>query len=363
MKVSVLIITYNHERFIADAIQSVLLQDVNFAYEIVIGEDCSQDRTRDIILAFQSRYPHKVRLLPAEEHLGMHANFDRTLQACRGQYIALLEGDDYWTSPQKLQRQVTFLDAHPECAICFHNVCAVDGRGEAAGGCSVGPEQSEISTLEDVITRHFTPTCSLMVRRGLVRRMPDWVSELAMADWPFVILNAQHGTVGYINEVMAAYRIHSGGVYSSQSNMRRIAHDIRAYGKLNRHLGLGYSAIIRSAVAKKWEDLIAVAINDACVAPFVEILDGSAEELRLAGKSRRCALAKVHLGLVFASHEARDRKGVWRHLAKAVWYGPGCLRSRGVWSIGAEAYLGRRVSGWLRRGARRCHRRLAAVSS
>lgn len=108
MKVSVLMITYNHEKFIAQAIDSILMQQVNFDYEIVIGEDCSTDGTRAIVIQYQKEYPDKIRLLLPEENLGMHKNFVQTFRACQGEYIALLEGDDYWTSPRKLQKQVDF---------------------------------------------------------------------------------------------------------------------------------------------------------------------------------------------------------------------------------------------------------------
>ena len=128
MKVSVLTITYNHEKYIAQAIESVLIQEVNFDYELVIGEDCSTDKTREIVIDYQRKYPHKIRLLLNEKNLGMHRNFAQTYHACRGQYIAVLEGDDFWTSPHKLQKQVDFLDNNPDFAICFHNMQVINAN-------------------------------------------------------------------------------------------------------------------------------------------------------------------------------------------------------------------------------------------
>ena len=100
-KVSVRIVTYNHERFIGQAIDSVLMQTVNFPYEIVIGEDCSTDNTRRIVMDYRDRYPDKIRLLLHEQNVGQHANIMRTEAACRGRYMANLDGDDYWTDPCK----------------------------------------------------------------------------------------------------------------------------------------------------------------------------------------------------------------------------------------------------------------------
>jgi glycosyltransferase involved in cell wall biosynthesis len=108
MKVSVLMITYNHEKFIAQAIDSILMQQTDFEYEIVVGDDFSKDRTRAILDNYKKKHPSKIKLLFPDRNLGMHRNFIQTLNSCQGQYVALLEGDDYWTSPYKLQKQVDF---------------------------------------------------------------------------------------------------------------------------------------------------------------------------------------------------------------------------------------------------------------
>ena len=100
----------------------MLEQDVEFETEIVIGEDHSTDSTAAILREYQARHPDKIRLFERETNLGAIANFWSTLDVCCGQYVALLEGDDYWTDRRKLSRQVEFLDAHPDHAICFHNV-------------------------------------------------------------------------------------------------------------------------------------------------------------------------------------------------------------------------------------------------
>ena len=135
VKVSVHMITYNHERFIAQAIEGVLMQQTDFAVELVIGEDCSTDGTRAIVRRYGERYPERIRLLLQERNLGARANALATLNACRGQYIALCEGDDYWTDPTKLQKQVDFLESHPECSLCFHRVLVVyeDGSARSTG--------------------------------------------------------------------------------------------------------------------------------------------------------------------------------------------------------------------------------------
>src|SRR5262249_32985339 len=122
MKVSVLVLAYNHERFIGHTLESVLSQQVGFDWEVVIGEDCSTDGTAAVVRRYANRHPERIRVLPRERNLGMHRNFADTWAACRGQYIAILEGDDYWTSPTKLSRQAAFLDARPDYTECFTDV-------------------------------------------------------------------------------------------------------------------------------------------------------------------------------------------------------------------------------------------------
>ena len=115
--VSVCMITYNHEKYIAQAIDSILMQKINFELEIIIGEDFSKDRTREIVLDYKARYPNRIKLLLQEKNAGMMQNFIDTIKVCTGKYIALLEGDDYWTDPYKLQKQVDLLENNPDYSL------------------------------------------------------------------------------------------------------------------------------------------------------------------------------------------------------------------------------------------------------
>ena len=251
MKVSVAMITYNHEEFIAKAIDSVLMQRTNFDYEIVIGEDCSTDRTRDIVTDYQKRYPDKFRLLLNEKNLGANRNAEQTFASCTGEYVAVLDGDDYWTSPDKLQKQVDFLDHHPECVICFHNVLMSykDGSRESHVYCP--PDQKEFSAVEDLLEKgNIIPTCSKMYRRGLLDHVPDWICSLKMGDWPVDILHALHGKIGYINETMGVYVIHQTGIWFGirQNREDRNNADIAVYDKFYDLLGSKYKRIIRRII-------------------------------------------------------------------------------------------------------------------
>ena len=120
MKLSVMTVSYNQAEYVEQALESALKQEADFDWELVIGDDCSTDGTREIVRRHADMHPDRVRLVEHESRLGMHANIMATYHACVGEYVAVLEGDDYWTSPHKLQRQAEFLDSHPDCVLCFH---------------------------------------------------------------------------------------------------------------------------------------------------------------------------------------------------------------------------------------------------
>jgi glycosyltransferase involved in cell wall biosynthesis len=236
-------VTYNHEKFIGQAIESVLMQKTAFSYELVIGEDCSPDRTRAIVTEFHRRHPSVIRPLLRDHNLGGIDNYVETLRACKGQYVAILDGDDYWTSPDKLQKQVDFLDSHPGYAICYHDVLGFyeDGSLEPR---PLSPRLKHISTLADLLLVS-PPSCSVMYRRGLFSDFPDWFCTLEIGDWPLHIMNARHGRIGYIDEVMAARRKHGGGVYSSVGKLARLKAKVQVYDCLDGYLGSRYRGIVR----------------------------------------------------------------------------------------------------------------------
>lgn len=130
--VSVIFITYNHEKYVEKALRSVLAQETDFAFEVVVGEDCSTDNTAEILKRVAAEYPDKVRLFLREENTGGRPtlNVYETTMRCTGKYLAYLEGDDYWTDVHKLQKQVDFLKAHPEYVAVTHDMVMVDENGD-----------------------------------------------------------------------------------------------------------------------------------------------------------------------------------------------------------------------------------------
>lgn len=252
--VSIKMSTYNHGQFIAQAIESVLMQEANFPFELIIGEDCSTDNTRAIVLGYQQRYPEIIKPILNDRNMGMKHTFHQTHRACQGDYIAILDGDDYWTSPHKLQKQVDFMNANPDCSICFHNVEMVYENGKET---QIYIEKADRDILfEDLLKICFIPSCSVMLRNHLFNTFPPGFDDIPMSDWPLYILTAQHGRICFLDGVMGAWRYHSGGVWTQGGNpslehqLKTAVWQLKFYDVINRHLDYQYDSLIRERVTE-----------------------------------------------------------------------------------------------------------------
>ena len=257
-KVSVAMITYNHERFIAQAIESVLNQKMDFEVELVIGEDCSTDSTRQLVQVYASKYPDVIRALLPEKNLGMQRNFAGVMDACGGDYIAILEGDDYWTDPRKLARQVEFLESDSDCALCFHNAVLLEDESAHSGSAPgfnengsqfvCGEDTKLRFSQKDFFAGQIVPTCSVMFRREAVGKLPVWFEELSIGDLPLFVLCTEHGLASYTPEVMAAYRQHAVGSWSGASSLDKVLRRLNTLEVLEQYLqSRPHSAVIEAS--------------------------------------------------------------------------------------------------------------------
>ncbi|HEX5593773.1 MAG TPA: glycosyltransferase [Solirubrobacterales bacterium] len=230
--VSVAMRTYEHAPFISQAIESVLIQEGPFDYELVIGEDFSTDGTREIVARYAERYPERIRAVLPPANVGHGEILRRVLDATRGQFIAYLDGDDYWTSPAKLRLQAEYLQAHGECASCFHDASLVYDASGAPSGVTT-PALAEASfALEDILAECFIPSPAMMFRREIAADLPGWAYDSAWIDWLIHIRCAERGPIGYIPEPLAAYRVHAGGMFSSLDRISQIEEDLSFYERL-----------------------------------------------------------------------------------------------------------------------------------
>jgi glycosyltransferase involved in cell wall biosynthesis len=239
IKVSVLMPTYNHEKFVSQAIESVLMQRTRFDYEIVVGEDCSTDRTPFIVQEIQVAHRDKVVVVSSANNIGPQRNFVRTFAACRGEYIALLEGDDFWTSPDKLQKQVDFLDTYTDCTTVFHDFIVVQGNGAPGESIISPPGRKARYQLQDIVRLNFIGTATVMFRKSVYSEFPQAFFRVKFADWILHVLSAEQGNLGYLGgEPMAAYRRHTGALCSSRDLLWQCEEHLRFYDILQGYLGL-----------------------------------------------------------------------------------------------------------------------------
>ena len=242
-KVSVAIITYNHVRFIREAVESVVAQQTNFTYEIVVGEDVSNDGTREAVIELQQRYPDKVRPLLHEKNLGLNGNGNvvATLSACRGEYVCYLEGDDFWVDTGKLQRQVEFMEANRDCVACIHDIRMLMLNGEIKNlPLGYAPGVVRIG-LNEMFRDGFPHLMTMMYRRHLVPGFPDWFFKLAMGDWAFYSMLGSRGPIGYIRDWPAGmYRIHGTSYWLGRPFVDRSIAEIRAFQTLMEVFGPKY---------------------------------------------------------------------------------------------------------------------------
>jgi glycosyltransferase involved in cell wall biosynthesis len=249
MKVSVVVVTYNHAPFIDAALRSVLDQTAGFDFEVIVSEDRSTDATRDIVLAWREQHPERIRLLLSDRNLRSNEVVARGFRAATGEYVALLDGDDYWTSQHKLQRQADYLDEHPDFCLCFHDAEVVDDAGESLDDRRWTPANQKLrSTLTDIWFGNFIATCTTMFRRTALADIPAWYADFfPITDWPLYILCAEHGDIGYIPEVMAAYRLHERGLYSPLSPADKLRATDRFYRRMNERTGYRHDATAHRA--------------------------------------------------------------------------------------------------------------------
>jgi len=211
-KASIFMMVYNHEKYLEVALKSILFQKCNFDFEIVIGEDNSKDGSRDLLLDYANRFPGKFKLLLHDENIGAQKNQMRVFDNCIGKYIAMCEGDDYWTDPLKLQKQVDFLEANPDYVLCFHEVNVLKSDGNIVEDfITKVPENYE--TIESLATfGNYIHTPSV-VFRNIIRKFPFEFELSPIGDYFLYMLLAEHGKLKFLKEKMAVYRFESG-IYS-----------------------------------------------------------------------------------------------------------------------------------------------------
>lgn len=232
--VSVVLITYNHEKYITQAIDSVLSQRVNFAYEIIVGEDLGTDNTRAICEQYSKKYD-LIYVLPRDKNLGIVGNWCDCVQHARGKYIMMLDGDDYWCNPEKMQMQVDLMEQHPECIISHTNVQTLHIstnilRNSLKQSVPEGMIQLDVLAGNEQITSSTMCLRTESVRKYIPFEM--YVKEdFSCEDWPTIAILSAYGEVRYLPVVTAVYRVGQVSV-TNEVNYDKI----RRYWQRSKHM-------------------------------------------------------------------------------------------------------------------------------
>ena len=238
--VSVLMLAYNHGPYLAEAIEGVLKQRTDFPIELLIGEDCSTDNTREIAMRYQREYPNLVRTITSSSNVGGRRNRRRVARAVRGEFTAFCEGDDYWTDPAKLQLQVDYLRAHPDTGAVhsdFDRIIHRGGRWRILRRFQhhmrgLVPQGDIFPTL---LAGNFIQTCTLCIRTDLDRQylasgLP--VESYPIGDWPLCLYIAAHSKIGYLDQSLAAYRKVPGSATNS-GHLANLRQSLRCHAMID----------------------------------------------------------------------------------------------------------------------------------
>jgi len=282
--VSVHMITYNHEPYIAQAIECVLNQKTTFPFELVIGEDCSTDNTRSILRDYQQKYPHKIRILTSENNVGMHNNWLRTTIACKGKYIAYCEGDDYWHNENKLDKQIKFLEEHADYVMIHSDVLNLMDGILCKSYLSYNPEFDDSRAYLDILSsKRVIGTVSVCAKKDTILEVlcecPECVDEkYPMADLQMWLEVSIRGKVKYLEEPLATYRMLPSSV--SHGSKGKILQFILATKDLRYHYLSKYDCPDHLATQIRI-NTSAVIFKYAIRHGFIEIADAELEGLRL----------------------------------------------------------------------------------
>jgi len=255
--VSICVQTYQHSNFIKQCLDGLLMQETDFLFEILLGEDDSTDGTREICIEYAEKFPDKIRLFLHHRENNIEINGNPTgrfnflynlYNAC-GKYIAFCEGDDYWTDPLKLQKQIDFLENNKDYVLSFHDVNINNTRKNSVNNYRmVGFLNNNNLETEDLLKPWFIPTCSIVFRNSDKFSLPKWFALSANGDIALLLLLSLEGKFKYLNEIMGVYRMHDNGISVSFTGYSNVFSMIHLYQNFNEYTNKKFETKLHQAM-------------------------------------------------------------------------------------------------------------------
>lgn len=267
MKVSACIITYNHENYIRECLEGAINQIIDYDYEIVISDDKSSDNTLQICLEYASKYPNLIRILPSESNLGMIGNWIKSISNCKGEYIALCEGDDYWTDPYKLQKQVDFLEANPDYGVVFTNAKIFDQNKVKI----ISITNHSFSSFDDYLLGGGAISCTSMFRKDLLKGIDstlEYLKEYPMVDLNLWLWISSKSKIKVLKDITSVYRV-SDNTASNHNDFEKRLKFIEASCKVRLFFAQNYNRheLIPHITSKHWLHVrdLSIKYQDKCL--------------------------------------------------------------------------------------------------
>jgi len=264
---SVCVITYNHVNYIRQAIEGVLMQKASFNFNLIIADDFSTDGTREIVLEYKEKCPEKIELILQTQNVGAAQNWLQLIHHPKSKYIAYLEGDDYWVDDRKIQKQVMFLEQNLDFIFTFHNTLDFSENSSRVMYESLGKTDFDIV---DFIPHTFARSVSIVYRRPDAP-LPAIFERIKLGDSALFIYLLQFGNAKYFEEVMAHYRIHSSGFWTSRSTRQKVLLRFQLFLDVQKFIKNEYHAVVRNQL---YELSLTYFINCLFLRQFSLALDG-----------------------------------------------------------------------------------------
>lgn len=275
--VSICCVTYNHEPYITDALDGFLMQKTNFAFEIIVRDDCSTDRTATIIKQYADKYPNIIKPIfePSNQYSKGIQPFPAVMNRSIGKYIAICEGDDCWTSSTKLQNQIDFLEQNPDFSLIFHNaeVKDYDQNGTIIDSrLHTNNLPTGEVTVPQILMTKIVPTASVVLRN--VDLSYYFSKQYPVGDTPLFMFMAKFGRLYYSNEITSIYRLLTTGmVKSTLDRMDKHIAFISYYKDLQKEFSkFGIDDIIHKLIARKYMLTILAAMKEKYFTIFIKYL-------------------------------------------------------------------------------------------